>query len=366
MKLLLGLSVLPALLLMMYIRSKDKIDKEPLGLLVKLFALGALSTVSAAIIEVLAQTFLIEFLSESSLAFVIIENFFVVALAEEGGKLFVLKKCTWRSPEFDYTFDAVVYSVAVSLGFATLENIVYVVSSGTVGVAVMRGILSVPGHAIDGIYMGWFYGMAKRAEAQGDGGLKKSCLIKALLVPVLIHGFYDFSLSWNDDMLVAFFVFEVVITFLAFRKVNKLSREDTKIFPDSAASFTRMYQTFNGPYQGFGYQNYQGYPNYQSFRNYQQPPNYQNYGYGPYVQNPYQRPFQNQYQNPYQNRYQSPYQGSPYGGQPQSYDRYSGGQRTSPNNRSPFADRYGRTEQHTYGNNEYYKQEQKQKNFWEE
>lgn len=343
MKLLLGLSVLPALLLMMYIRSKDKIEKEPFGLLAKLFALGAATTISAAIVETVANALLSEVLDSATLPFIMIENFLIVALAEEGGKLFVLKKATWRSPEFDYTFDAVVYSVAVSLGFATLENVVYVVSSGTIGLAVMRGILSVPGHAIDGVYMGYFYGLAKRAEARGDDVLRRSSMLRALFVPVLIHGFYDFCLSLESDiMLLVFVAFEILITVLAVRKVNKLSREDTRIFPESAATFTRMHQMYGSPYQGFpnfgGYQNYQNYQNYNGFGGYQPPP-YQGWQPPPY------QGYQS-YQN--SQNYQNYHQG--YGGSP-----YSSPYQSPPNGQP-----------RTYGNNEYYQQEQKQKNFWEE
>lgn len=350
MKLLFGLSVLPALLLMMYIRSKDKIEKEPPRLLVKLFMFGALTTISAAIIEVIGEYALDSFLSSDTLPYALISNFLIIALAEEGGKLFVLKKITWRSPEFDYTFDAVVYSVAVSLGFATLENVLYVFMNGTVGIAVMRGILAVPGHAIDGIYMGYFYGLAKRGEAQGDEGQKSRSLMLALIVPVLIHGFYDFCLTWNGEMLIVFIVFEILITILALRKVNQLSREDMQIYP-GGHTFTRMYSENPGAYG----QNYTGYTD--PFRG---------TGFGQFGQyGSYQQPFRQPYQQ--QNPYNYYGQNSAFGSGANRYVPPQYGQpNASPNNRSPYYDRYGRTGSASYGNNEYYRQEQKQKNFWEE
>ena len=147
-------------------------------------------------------------------------------LVEEGGKYFVLKRLTWNHPAFDYTFDAVVYAVTASLGFATLENIAYVLDSD-LGTALMRAILSVPGHAIDGLFMGSFYGAAKLCERMGDQKGKKQNLRRALWVPVLIHGFYDFCLeSESGFLLLAFLVFEVFITVTAYLRVKRLSRED--------------------------------------------------------------------------------------------------------------------------------------------
>ncbi|MBR4211806.1 MAG: PrsW family intramembrane metalloprotease, partial [Oscillibacter sp.] len=159
----------------------------------------------------------------------VVDNFIMTALVEEGGKYFVLKRVTWRSPEFDYVFDGIVYAVVVSLGFATIENILYLLD-GDLSTAIMRAVFSVPGHAIDGIYMGSFYGLAKRFDTTGHPRKCRASLRRALWVPVLIHGFYDFCLSAEDAVLIGvFLVFEIVITILAFRRVRKFSREDAPV-----------------------------------------------------------------------------------------------------------------------------------------
>ena len=91
----------------------------------------------------------------------------------------------------------------------------------------MRGILSVPGHAIDGVFMGAFYGAAKYFERRGDLTRKRSYLRMALWVPVLNHGFYDFCLTVNLPLFeVIFVVFEIVVTVVALRTVRRLSRGD--------------------------------------------------------------------------------------------------------------------------------------------
>ncbi|ADL33794.1 hypothetical protein bpr_I1052 [Butyrivibrio proteoclasticus B316] len=227
------LAILPAAVLMYFIYKADKVEKEPVELLVKIFLYGVVTTISAVILELLGDDILGFFLYEDSLPFIFLENFFVVALAEELGKYVVVKKVAWKHPAFNYTFDAVVYAVFASLGFAVLENILYL-TDASITTAVMRGVLAVPGHAIDAVFMGSYFGAAKRCEALGDKNGMKTNLQKALIVPVGIHGFYDFCLSVSDYYpiaIVVFFVFEICITIYAIRKVKKLSASDTALFP---------------------------------------------------------------------------------------------------------------------------------------
>jgi RsiW-degrading membrane proteinase PrsW (M82 family) len=208
----------------------DQIEKEPVGMLVRLFIFGALACIPAAFIETfLEDTVLASILNPASLLSIAISNFIIVAGAEEGLKYLVLKKGTWNSPEFDHRFDAVVYSVAVTLGFAALENVLYVLSGG-LSVALPRAILSIPGHCIFGIYMGYYYGLAKQYNLMGDKRMEKSYLRKAVLHPMLLHGFYDFCISTNYNLLiVVFLIYVVILDIVAFKKIRKLAREDHRL-----------------------------------------------------------------------------------------------------------------------------------------
>ena len=227
--LLLTLAVLPSVFLIGYIWNKDTVEKEPPSLLARLFFWGALTVVSAIVLGAIMEAVAEELIEPDTLEWLLFDNFIMTALVEEGGKYFVLKRKTWRSPEFDYVFDGLVYAVIVSLGFATVENILYVVG-GDLSTALLRAVLSVPGHAIDGVFMGCFYGLAKRYERAGERGKCRRYLRRALWVPVLIHGFYDFCLSTEDEFFIAvFFVFEVVVTAAAYRRVKKFSREDAPV-----------------------------------------------------------------------------------------------------------------------------------------
>lgn len=220
---LLALALLPTVVLLVHIYRKDTIEKEPPGLLVSLFLGGVIVTIVVALVEMFAEPVIGTLFAEGSLAYMLVENFLAVALVEEGGKYFVLKRRTWKSPHFNYLFDGIVYAVVVSLGFATLENVLYVLD-GDLSTALMRAVLSVPGHAFDAVYMGYFYGLAKRAELRGDATACKKNLRLALIAPMLVHGAYDFLIS--AGLLVVFLMFEVVVTVFTIRYVNRLSRED--------------------------------------------------------------------------------------------------------------------------------------------
>ena len=226
---LLLLAVLPAVILIGYIYRKDRIEKEPAPLLWGLFFWGALTVVSAMVIGWLGEAFLEDLVDQDDIFWLVIDNFLLTALVEEGGKYIVLKKRTWNSPHFNYIFDGIVYAVVVSLGFACLENILYVMDSD-IGTAIMRGVFSVPGHAIDGVFMGCSYGLAKRYDCLHDKRGRGRHLRRALWIPVLIHGFYDFCLSTEDELfLLIFLVFEIVVTIAAISKVRKFSKEDAPV-----------------------------------------------------------------------------------------------------------------------------------------
>ena len=237
MSLLITAALVPAIVLMCYVYNKDKIEKEPFGLILRLFLFGALSTVAAMAGEYALTWLLDQFLPASSLLYVAIDNFLVVALTEEFCKRFVAKSCTWRNPAFNFRFDAVVYAVSAALGFAALENVLYVLSYGF-GTALTRAVLSVPLHGFCGVFTGLFLGQAKACEIVGNLRGKKAALAKSLWIPVLMHGFYDYCLSvegWYYTVL--FLIFVVVMYIVSFHTINKSAREDCPLAANWNAPF---------------------------------------------------------------------------------------------------------------------------------
>jgi RsiW-degrading membrane proteinase PrsW (M82 family) len=219
-------ALLPVVALIIFLYKMDRIEKESTGLLIKLFLLGAATIISAMVLEIAGTVVLDAMVTPGTFLYTFIDAFIVVAIAEEGGKYFAFKIGAWDHKEFDHTFDAVVYAVVISLGFAAVENVLYVAENGLV-VAVLRALTSVPGHAIFGLYMGRFLGEAKQCERRGDLKGKVINLRKAFIIPVLLHGFYDFCvLSENGWFLLAFLIFEIALTVIAYKLIKRLSIAD--------------------------------------------------------------------------------------------------------------------------------------------
>lgn len=229
MEIILAAALLPAIILMVYVYKHDKIEKEPFRLLLVLFALGALSCIPAGLLEDFFSGVLDSMNLQDTQTYHIIMCFGIVACSEEGLKLFFLKRKTWKCPDFNYTFDGLLYSVCVSLGFAGLENIMYVLDYGF-GVVISRGLLSVPGHCTFAIFMGLFYSRAKFYSAYGNKIRAGANKLLSFVVPVLLHGYYDYCLMMPSDTLIyCFFVFVVIVDIISFRVVKKQSRNDTYI-----------------------------------------------------------------------------------------------------------------------------------------
>ena len=229
------LAVVPGIVVMYYVYKKDKVEKEPKKLLIKLFIFGALSVIPAVIFEVAGEAILESSLTDgmSYLALTAIDNFLIIALAEEFCKYMFLKWGSWKHPAFDYRFDALVYAICVGMGFAITENIFYVIQDG-LAVAAFIAVTSIPGHACFAISMGIYYGEAKLMEKMGFLPSAKAFRRKALWVPVLMHGFYDFSLSIDAWWMIAiFFIYIIATDIVIVRKIRKYSREDTPLDSDS-------------------------------------------------------------------------------------------------------------------------------------
>ena len=240
MNTLLAAALIPAIALMWYVYRKDKAEPEPIGLVLRVFLLGAASGIVAALVEgVLFDVF--EAVIPAGMLLIVIEYFVGVAAVEEGCKYFGLNTVR-KNPEFNYVFDAVVYSVAAALGFAALENIFYVFDGG-LEVAFTRAIFSVPGHMADGVVMGVFFGLARQRELHGNAAGARSYYLLAYLLPVIEHGFYDTALSVDND-LFALLAMAVDLAFIAiaFVLIHNVSKNDAPLHPTASASQPPLWQ----------------------------------------------------------------------------------------------------------------------------
>ena len=223
--LLIVLAVAPAIGLLLYIYKLDKLEKEPVPMIVRLVFLGIVSTFLAMVTERIGMSILGNiFYDEENLLCRILLYFIVVGLSEEGFKYLVLRFTTWKSPEFNCKFDGVVYAVAVSLGFALWENIQYVAAYG-VSTALVRAVTAVPGHACFGVIMGGWYGLAKRKQMQNWGSASRLARWLAVIVPTIVHGAYDFVATSNLQS-IHFIMFVVIMFLVCFFTIKKLSADD--------------------------------------------------------------------------------------------------------------------------------------------
>ena len=184
------LAIIPAVVIIAYIFHKDKIEKEPIGMLVGLFFLGCATIIPAGLAEAAIAKGIENSIPTTSAAYSFIMCFLIIAPAEEGCKFLVLRLRTWKSKNFNYTFDAIVYAVFVSLGFAGIENVGYVFQHGF-GTAILRMFTSVPGHACFAVLMGFFYSRAKYAKLTGSKKSFTTNILLTLFVPSIVHGIYD-------------------------------------------------------------------------------------------------------------------------------------------------------------------------------
>ena len=226
---LIAAAVIPAVILLVRVERLDRLEKESTGLLLSLVVFGVVSTSVAALGERLGMAVLNGIFAQESVLCDVLLYFGVVAFSEEGAKYVLLKRRTWRSPEFNCQFDGVVYGVFVSLGFALWENIGYVAMYG-LSTALIRAVTAVPGHACFGVFMGVWYGMAKRREGAGDEAGSKRMRVRALLIPALLHGFYDFVASRESAAgSLVFIVFVILMFVTAYRLVRHVSDNDSYI-----------------------------------------------------------------------------------------------------------------------------------------
>ncbi len=222
-------AVIPAGFLLRYIYRQDKIEKEPPSLLWSLILRGVAAALCAIVLEMIGSAILERTLSPDHPYYIAVLAFLVVAGAEEGAKLFFLKRRTWNDPNFSHMYDAVVYSAAVSLGFAAFENIKYVFSYG-LSVVLPRALFAIPGHLGFSVFMGVFYGRARLCANHGNSVGKTWNLLLGYLTSVFLHGFYDAcAMSGTTQATLLFYGFVAIMYFVVYRMIRSASRKDRPI-----------------------------------------------------------------------------------------------------------------------------------------
>ena len=184
--LILTVGLAPGLFWLWYFYSRDKYEPEPLSLIARMFFLGMVAAVIAYFLENLLISFV------TGILFVAL----AVPVIEEVLKFSMVGLFVYRDKEFDEPMDGIVYATATALGFATLENIVYVLDIQTLSslfvTGSLRAILSVPAHALFAVIWGYCLGIAKFMP---EGSRKSTVIVGGLLLAIGVHAAFNFMLE---------------------------------------------------------------------------------------------------------------------------------------------------------------------------
>ena len=217
-------AIAPAIILLLLFYKVDKFQPEPIKLLLKLYLLGMLSVIPVLILESILSALNIFTLLDNDLMN-LYDALVVAGFSEELYKWIIILVFVFKSKDFDEYIDGIIYCVFVSLGFATVENILYVLE-GSYSVALTRAILSVPAHMLFGVSMGYYLSFSKFASTKR---IKNRYMILSLVIPILLHGAYDYILMSQIPYLLIAFVPFVIWMWIFNMKKLKLYYNNAKL-----------------------------------------------------------------------------------------------------------------------------------------
>ena len=236
MKFLLYLAILPSIIIGYLIYRADKVEKEPILQLVKAFVLGIISAILTIFLSYVFGIIKIDVTRIHTLLGLFFYAMIGISLVEEGCKWFCAYLLLHKNKNYNYLFDGIVYAVFVSLGFATIENIIYSLVGGLKAVLI-RGVLTVPAHAFFAVFMGYYLSFARLSKLEGNWKKYHLFLFLSLLVSSILHGFFDFLLlSQEPFFLVLFFLFVIFLYTISIIQIKKLTKMERPFLTNTYCS----------------------------------------------------------------------------------------------------------------------------------
>lgn len=233
-----SLCIVPSLILLSYIYLKDTVEKEPFYLLLLLFIGGTIACVTSILLSDLSKKY-IDFLNaaytDMNIFQILFKVLFTIVFIEEGLKWIVNYIIIWHNKNFKHIYDPIVYCTFVAIGFATLENIIYGITFSSYGITplIMRGLISVPSHAVFGIFMGYYLGISKNALMYNKNKQSRKYKFLSIFIPIYFHFIYDlFLVKKNFIMYSIFIIYIIVIYILAYNKIKQLSSVHKNLLQD--------------------------------------------------------------------------------------------------------------------------------------
>lgn len=220
---MLSVALAPAIALLIFIYQKDRYDREPVGLLAKLFIYGVLSVIPVYFIE----RFISGLGSRENAFF---QAFIVAGLTEELFKLLIVRNVAFNSRFYNEKLDGIIYCVFASMGFASAENVLYVfnMSSNYMYTGISRALLAVPAHMLFAITMGYYLSLAKYARLKSQSN---TFMFEALFLPVILHGTYDYIIfSKVYGFFIILIIFVIYLWRVNLKRLDRYVRESRDIY----------------------------------------------------------------------------------------------------------------------------------------
>ncbi len=213
----------PGLALLSYFYLRDSYRPEPLRHVFKMFVVGAMlvfptMALQHAVREGIGNIF-------------IFDSYITIALTEEALKLFFLYHLAFKYPGFKEPYDGIVYAVSVGLGFASAENILYLIING-IELAWLRAVIPVSGHALFGVFMGFYLSKFRF----GKGNKRRKSLFLTVAIPVVAHGSLDFILLYTDLLWMWFTIPFMLLLWVAGLNRVKVAHERSPYAPTNTLS----------------------------------------------------------------------------------------------------------------------------------
>ncbi len=191
--------ILPIIILIAYFYNKDKNEKEPILKVIEVFLIGVLITLQVSYLQDILLNYSVN---------IIYQSFIVAGLSEEVAKLLAVKFTIFRDFEFDQQIDGIIYVVSLSLGFALIENVKLVTDYYS---GIVRSVTAIPAHALFAVTMGYYLGKYKFKK-------KTSLLVKSIVIPIVLHGIYDYLIMTGTTL--GLFIFVPYLTYLWVKAVK--------------------------------------------------------------------------------------------------------------------------------------------------
>ncbi len=207
---LIGAAVAPGIAILSYFYLRDSLEPEPISMVIRSFIFGMLLVVPIMVLQYIMQ-------NEWNWRDGIVAEVFQSAVVEEFFKWMVIYFTVYKHLEFDEPYDGIVYAVAVSLGFATLENLFYLIINGT-NIAIWRAFLPVSSHALFAVWMGYYLGRAKFSK---DAKHERLFLWMSIALPIGLHALYNVIFLAVQNWLVVIVPFMFVLWWQGLKKVQR-------------------------------------------------------------------------------------------------------------------------------------------------